>query len=124
MSSEPKAVKTQNDQKEESGTLSYTKDAPRGENLGGLEDAPPLRSESRRKPNPEEALAAAEMRTLEVAGAATLLETEMATKSALPEGKSRRAFMRLAEREEGQGTRDLARCRAGPRMPQGGRVRS
>ena len=71
MSSELKAVETQNDQEEELGALSYTGDAPRGENLGGLEDAPPLRSEPRRKPNPEEALAAAEMRTLEVSGAAT-----------------------------------------------------
>ena len=64
------------------GTLSYTGDAPRGENLGGLEDAPPLRSESRRKPNPDEALA------------------EIATKRASPEGKSRRALVRLWQKEK------------------------
>ena len=100
MSSELKAGETQNDQEEELGTLSYTKDAPPGENFGGLEDAPPLRSESRRKPNPEEALAAAEMRNLEVSDAATLLGTEMATKSAFPEGKSRRALVRLWQKEK------------------------
>ena len=38
--------------------------------------------------------------SLEVSGVATLLETEMAKKSALPEGKSRRALVRLWQKEK------------------------